>query len=295
MTEPPSGVLARFAIGPQLKEYRLQAGLTLKDVEQQTDISASKLSRIERGTGSIRGNDTELLLKLYGVVDEGTVRDLKELAKATKLPSSFRSYADVISPNFRRYIDLEEQAAAFSWYEVANVPGLLQTPDFARAIMATAPLAGFALDDDKLERRLEVRHKRQEILTREAPPTLDVVLNKAVLELEYGEPQALAGQLEHFLNMTDLPNVDIRVMPTSRVHAGLATGPFIILDFPEEANRQLPSSVYIDGHLGFGLTDRNEEVELFRTAWDNMWEAAPSARESADIIGRQLKELRRSR
>ncbi|MFD7161605.1 helix-turn-helix domain-containing protein [Kribbella sp. NPDC059898] len=295
MTEPPSGALARFAIGPQLKEYRLQASLTLKDVEEETEISASKLSRIERGASSIRLSDLGDLCKLYGITDEGTVLDLQGLAKATKLPSSFRSYADVVSPNFRRYIDLEEQAATFSWYEVANVPGLLQTPDFARAIMATASRAGFELDDDKLERRLQVRRKRQKILDRDAPPALNVVLNKAVLDLEYGAPHALAGQLEYFLDTMERPNVDIRVMPPDRVHAGLATGPFIILDFPEEATTQLPASVYIDGHLGFNLTDRKEEVDLFRTAWDDMWHAAPSTQESADIIGGCLRELRRRR
>ncbi|MGW6196983.1 helix-turn-helix domain-containing protein [Kribbella sp. NPDC055110] len=293
MTEPPSGALARFAIGPQLKEYRSRAGLTMKDVEARTEISASKLSRIERGIGTTRIHDVDDLCKLYGITDEAAVRELKELAKATKIPNTFRSYADVVSGNFRRYVELEEQAALFSWYENVNVPGLLQTPDFARTVMANQRRTGFALDDGKLERRLEVRLKRQEILNRAAPPALNVVLNEVVLVYDYGKPQRLAGQLEHFLEMTERPNIDIRVMPPGRAHAGLATGSFIIIDFPGEGTVQLPSSVYIDGLLNFTLTDQKEEIALFRTSWDDIRSAALSPGESVAVIGRHLKELQR--
>jgi transcriptional regulator with XRE-family HTH domain len=292
MTEPPSGALARFAIGPQLKEHRSRAGLTMKDVEARTEISASKLSRIERGIGTTRIHDVDDLCKLYGITDEATVRELKELARATKIPNTFRSYADVVSGNFRRYIELEQQATGISWYEVVYIPGLLQTRDYARTFITTMRRTGFAMDDDKLERRVEVRMKRQDILASGAPPRLDIVLSAAALEFAYVGPQIMAGQLEYLLESAERPNIEIRVMPTDRAHAGIATGHFLILDFPREGDVQLPSNVYIDGHLKFDLTEQKEDVDVFRTSWEDIWTTALDARESADVIARRVKELR---
>lgn len=294
MKEPTKGSLARFALGPRLRELRLATGLTLTQVESAVaEISHAKLSRIERGAVTVRTVDVDQLGRLYGA-DEDTLRELKELARATKAPNLWQSYADVVSPNFSRYIELEQLANAFCWYEVFHVPGLLQTPDFMRVVMANQRRTGFDLSDDKLERRLEVRLMRQEILNRADPPAVSVVLDDGVLSKAYGEPRILAGQLEHFLELGERPNVDIRVMPTGPAHAGLSTGPFIVLDFPEDAAISLDSSVYVDGLVNFTLTDEKEHVELFKTAWADMSNVVLSPRDSADVITRQAKDLRRT-
>jgi transcriptional regulator with XRE-family HTH domain len=284
----------RRQLGRHLRELRDHAKLSIREAAKRLELSPAKLSRLENGETSVRSLDVEQACKIYGVTDDELVRSLMNLAIETKAKSWLQSYADVVSENFAMYIGLEAEAASLAWYETDFIPGLLQTREYARSLMATERLTGKQLDPGQLERRLEVRLTRQRILTRESdPPVLTVVLSEAALRRMIGGAEAMAGQLAHLLEMTRLANVEIRVMPLDREHAGLTTGQFVLLNFPPHESSLLtePLSVYVDGYLGFFLTNHAEEVELYQTAWTNLWDTALSARQSTDFIKQRLKEL----
>jgi transcriptional regulator with XRE-family HTH domain len=295
MTESAIGsTVARRQLGRHLLALREGARISLREAGRRLEMSAAKVSRVENGEVSVRSLDVEQACKIYGVTDPELIRSLMDLAKETKGRSWWQSYADVISETFAVYVDLEAAASELAWYETEFVPGLLQTREYARSLMATERFTGKQLDTGLLERRLEVRLTRQRILIRKsAPPVLTVVLGEAALRRGIGGAETMAGQLAHLLEMTKLANVEIRVMTLDREHAGLTTGQFVMLEFPRNGRLIEPPGVYVDGYLGFLYLDKPDEVELYQRAWTNVWDTALSARQSIDFIKQRLNELPR--
>ncbi|MEV0287914.1 helix-turn-helix transcriptional regulator [Kribbella sp. NPDC050820] len=294
-TQPTIGAtVSRIQLGRHLQELRERAKLSLRKVAEELEVSAAKWSRVENGETSVRSLDVAHACRIFGVADDELVHSLMDLAKQTKAKSWLDSYADVVSEHFAMYIELEAAASQLTWYETDLVPGLLQTREYASGIMAIERFTGTELDAADLERRLQVRLTRQKILTRESgAPVLRVVLGEAALHRRIGGPTTMAGQLAHLLKTARLGNVEIRLMPLEREHAGLTTGPFIVLDFPPRGNGRLiePSTVYIDGYAGFLYLQEPEQVELYQAVWTNVWDTALTARQSIDCIKQRLKEL----
>jgi transcriptional regulator with XRE-family HTH domain len=295
-TDSATESVARHLVGRHLRTRRERAGLSLREASRRIGAAQSQVSRVENGEAPVRVEDIELACRVYGVTDLDEIRALMDLARETRQSRAknwLSSYADVVSDNFALFIGLEASASALSWYEIDYIPGLLQTRDYAHHLMQAARLTGNEVDPRQLERRLEIRMNRQLILDRESgAPELKVVLSEAVLLRGIGGAQTMAGQLEHLLDMAKRPGIGIRVMPLEREHAGLATGPFCLLDFPPRGPLIEPSIVYVDGHLGFFWSDKAADVELHRTAGRNLWEAALSEQESADFIAQRTQALR---
>jgi transcriptional regulator with XRE-family HTH domain len=287
---------SRTVIGTRLRGHRERCGMPLRRLADELQVSAAKWSRVENGEISVRSLDVERACQVFGDVDEIEIKALMELAKQTKSKSWVASYDDVVSANFRRYISLEEAAEAMHWYETDYMPSLLQTDDYARAIIATERFTGRELAPESLERRLEVRMNRQRILDREQRPLeLEVVLSEAALLRVIGSAATMAGQLEHLLDASGRRNIAVRVVPLDREHGGLTvSGQFILLDFPPLAAGRLvePSNVYVDGYLGFHLTAQADDVDVYRAAWASLWETAYDEQESTDFIERRLRRLR---
>lgn len=285
----------RSVIGRRMREMREHRRIPLRQIAEDLEISAAKWSRVENGEISVRSLDVERACRVFGGVDEIEIQALMDLAKQTKSRNWLSSYDDVVSPNFRRYIGIESAAEALHWYETDYVPSLLQTADYARDLMATERFTGRELSPESLERRLEVRMNRQQILTRDSgAPQLEVVIGEAALRRVIGSPETMAGQMRRLLEAPERDNVDVRVMPLDREHAGIAVGQFILLDFPPLANGRLiePSNVYVDGYLGFFLTAKADEVEVYRASWTSLWDTALDDQHSSDFIARRLAELR---
>jgi transcriptional regulator with XRE-family HTH domain len=296
-TETATGSAApRYLLGRHLRAFRECAGLSLREASRRLEMGQSQVSRVENGEAPVRASDIELACQVYGVTDPDQIRALMDLARDTRQPRAknwLSSYADVVSENFVLFVGLEAAASSLAWYETDYVAGLLQTRDYAYDLMRAERLTGKELDPDLLERRLEIRLNRQRILERESgAPELAVVLSEAALLRVIGGAQTMADQLSHLLEMAKRPGLEIRVMPLDREHAGLATGQFSLLDFPSRGPLNEPSGVYVDGYLGFFWADKPAEVDLYRTAWRNLWETALSERQSADFIKQRLKEMR---
>lgn len=300
-TEPATGsAVSRYLLGRHLTRFREGAGLSLREASRKLDMVQSQVSRVENGEAPVRGEDVELACKVYGITDTDLVRALMDLAKDTRQSRAknwLSSYADVVSDNFALYVGLEAAASALAWYEAEFVPGLLQTREYARSVMELERFTGKPLAADWLERRLEFRLRRQQILTRKSgAPELKVVVGEAALRRGIGGADTMAGQLTHLLEIAQRPNVEIRIMPLDREHGGLTTGQFILLDFPPRGHGRLiePSSVYVDGYLGFFLTDKTEEVELYRKVWSNVWDTALTPEQSIEAMKQRISELQAS-
>ena len=214
------------------------------------------------------------------------------LAKETKARGWWHAYGDVIPEGFDVYIGLEEAASQLAWYESELVPGLLQTEDYARTLIA-ADNPG--VDDEEISRRVHVRMARQPLIRRAtAPLHLQVALNEGILRRPVGGPRIMSGQLARLAEVSELPNVSLRVVPFSAgLHPGLMSGPFVILRFPlnGDGRESEPATVYVDGFTGALYLDKPGEVERYAQAFGGIWDACLDEAASRDLIHHAAEEL----
>ncbi|MFI6762021.1 helix-turn-helix domain-containing protein [Micromonospora sp. NPDC050417] len=240
MTASPT--VRRRRIARELRQLRERGGMTLDQAARQLDMSKSNLSRIENAQIGIKPRDVRAALALYQVTGEAA-EALIEIARGAQQRGWWQSYSDVLPDWFEFYVGLEAEAASLRTYEAESVPGLLQTEEYARAIyLLTAGDAG-------VDRKVDARLKRQEVLHRDPPVGLSVVLNEAVLLRPVGGAMVMGRQLAHMVNLSELLNVTIQVLPFSAGGHPAMTTPYVILGFAEAADA---SVVYLE-NLTMGL------------------------------------------
>jgi hypothetical protein len=251
----------RRQLGRHLRDARGRARLTVRAAADALEWSEAKIWRIETGQTSMRSHDVEAMCRVYGAPDELT-EALKGLAKETKGRGWWHSYGDVIPDWLDLYIGLESEACEISSYEPELVPGLFQTADYVRTIIATyLP----ELHSEEIERRVALRMARQALVTRvTARPTLVAVLNEAVLHRPVGGPRIMRAQLARLLELSELSNVSVQVTPFAiGIHRGVISSRFTILRFPVTGAGRVsePPVVYIEGITGALYLDKPHEVE----------------------------------
>lgn len=292
MTEGTTGsTVPRRQLGRYLRDLRNHARLTVKAAATRLEWSEAKIWRIETGQTSLRSLDVEQMCRIYGAWADMT-EALMALAKETKARGWWLSYGDVIPEGFDVYIGLEEAASRLCWYESELVPGLLQIEDYARALISTDnPGVG----DAEIERRVQLRIARQTLLTRvTAAPELNVVLNEAILRRPIGGESVMARQLNRLIEVGELPNVSIKVMPfDSGLHHGVMSGPFVMLEFPMNGNGSVsePPTIYVDGFTGALYLDKANEIERFGIAFKDIWGTSLNEVATKDLIARVAREL----
>ncbi|UFQ13892.1 MULTISPECIES: helix-turn-helix domain-containing protein [Streptomyces] len=273
----------RRRLGAELRALRGRAGLTSSQAAARVGWHQSKVSRIETGRSGVKATDVRLLLDAYEVRDPHLGELLVALAGADDTGASgrhhwWKAYRDLLPAAYRDFISLEAQASWLRTLETSVVPGLLQTPAYARAITRAA-VAG--LPDEQVDALVEVRLARQDVLRAEPPLRLSVVLDEAVLRRSVGGPQVFAQQLARLREVTRLPQVRLQVLPFScGEHVGLI-GPFVILSFPTIADLDL---VVLD-HLTSSLyLERKEDLQAYVEAFNSLQEQALSPEESEAFI-----------
>lgn len=292
MTEGTTGsTVPRRQLGRHLRELRNQARLTVKVAAEELEWSETKIWRIETGQTSLRSLDVQAMCTIYGAPKELT-EALMALAKETKAKGWWVSYGDVLPEAFDVYVGLEEAAKRLRSYEAELVPGLLQTRRYARILIAT----GYPdVEPAEIDRRVEVRLARQALLTRvTAPPTLEVVVNEAVLCRPVGSREIMAEQLRHLIEMGELPNVTLRVVPfRAGLHHGAMSGPFMLLTFPANSNGEHsePPTVFKDGFTGDLFLDKPHEIERYEKAFTEMWSTGLNNRNSLTYIEAAAREF----
>ncbi|MGW4438185.1 helix-turn-helix domain-containing protein [Streptomyces sp. NPDC004596] len=271
----------RRKLGAELRALRTGAGLTSGEAARLVGWHQSKVSRIETGASGVRPADVRLLLDAYEVDD----RQLRELLLALTGSDHaggrnrwWHAYRGVLPPTYRDFISLESQASGMRTLETTVVPGLLQTPEYARAVTRAA-VEG--VDEERLDALVEVRLARQDVLRSEPPLELTAVLDEAVLRREVGGPGVMARQLDRLMEAARLPQVRLQVLPFSAgAHVGL-TGPFVIFSFPSTSDLdvvvvdQLTSSLYLE---------RKEDLMAYTEAFDSLRFHALSPEDSLDYI-----------
>ncbi|MEG8274718.1 helix-turn-helix domain-containing protein [Streptomyces sp. AHA2] len=271
----------RRKLGAELRALRASAGLTSGEAARLVGWHQSKVSRIETGTSGVKPADVRLLLDAYGVADSQLRELLLVLAGSDDGGGRhhwWHAYRGVLPPTYRDFISLESQAAAMRTLETTVVPGLLQTPEYARAVTRAA--VG-NLPEDRLDTLVEVRLARQDVLRADPPLELSAVLDEAVLRREVGGPGVMARQLERLVEAARLPHVRLQVLPfAAGAHIGV-TGPFVILSFLSTSDLDV---VVLD-HLTSSLyLERKEDLRAYTEAFNSLLIHALSPEDSLDFI-----------
>ncbi|WP_431951253.1 helix-turn-helix domain-containing protein [Nocardia lijiangensis] len=251
----------RIALGGQLRKLRESCNITREAAGDAIRGSHAKISRLELGRTGFKERDIRDLLTLYGVTDLAEREQFLVLARQANEPGWWHRYSDLLPSWFSTYLGLEQAANKIRTYEAHLVPGLLQTPEYARAVLA------LGYDDADTDRRVAVRQRRQEILHRTDPPVVWAVIDEAALHRPVGGPQVHREQMEHLIALAGLPNVTLQVLPYSAGEHAAAGSSFSILRF---AQPELPDIVYLE-HLTSALyLDRRQDLALYLSVMDRL-------------------------
>ena len=283
----PAGgpTVLRMLLGAQLRRLRETAGVTRDDAGYHIRASGSKISRMELGRVSFKERDVTDLLEYYGIDDVAEKEKLVQLTREANATPWYQKFQDVVPDWFHVFVGLEEAAQLIRVYEVQFVPGLLQTEEYARAvILQGAP----ALDSDEVERRVALRLGRQKLLTRENPPRYWVVMDEAALRRPMGGRDVHVGQIERLIDLVGEPNITIQVMPFRYGGHAAEGGAFTIMRFPET---DLPDVVYMEYLTGAHYIDKPEEVERYAAVMERLSVAGTSPDRTREILSGMLKDL----
>ncbi|WP_040796311.1 helix-turn-helix domain-containing protein [Nocardia higoensis] len=251
----------RIALGGQLRKLRENCNITREAAGEAIRGSHAKISRLELGRTGFKERDIRDLLTLYGVTDTVEREAFLDLARRANEPGWWHRYSDLLPQWFGTYLGLEQAASKIRTYEAHLVPGLLQTPDYARAVLALGS------DNADTDRRVAVRRRRQEILRRTDPPIVWAVIDEAALHRPVGGSRVHLEQIEHLIEYSDLPNVTVQVLPYSAGEHAAAGSSFSILRFTES---ELPDVVYLE-HLTSALyLERPQDLALYRSVMDRL-------------------------
>ena len=283
--QPGSGpTVLRILLGSQLRMLREVKGITREEAGYAIRASGSKISRMELGRVSFKERDVTDLLKLYGV-DEDETATLVALAIQANSPGWWHKYGDVLPDWFQVYVGLEEAASLIRLYEVQFVPGLLQTADYARAVVR---LGQPAAAPEEIGRRISLRMGRQELLTKPGGPRLWAIVDEAALRRPIGGKEVMRAQLEQLILATEEPQVTLQVMPfRSGGHAAEA-GAYTIMRFPEP---DLPDVVYLEQLTSALYLDKRDDVEKYTEVMERLSVESESPERSVDILSGMLEEV----
>ncbi len=272
----------RLAI--ELIGRREAAGLSREEAAGRLEWSTSTIFRIETGRSRPQPRSVRDLLDLYGVT--GAERDgLIQLAREARQPGWWHSFRDVLPNPYEVYIGLETGAVSIRNFEPLLVPGLLQTADYARAMIRGGARE---LDRDEIERRVEVRMSRQQILLRDDRPRLWAVIDEAVIRRIVGGPATMAAQLRHLIEAAEQGKTTLQVVPfRAGAHAG-TSGPFVILELPEPAE---PDLVYVETLAGDIYLEDRADVDRYTLAFERLLAAALHPDDSIALVEAAAREL----
>lgn len=280
MTERRSPTIRRRRLGAELRRRREHAGITIETVAEQLECSASKVSRIETGHTSATPRDVRDMLRIYDVVGPES-DELVQIAREARQKGWWHPYSTVLTG---AYVGMEAAAGSVRAYEQQVVPGLLQTEEYARAMIRAARPDFTAAQVDQ---RVRVRLERQSLLNQDDPIDFWVVLDEAVVSRPVGGEPVMRDQLKRLAATAELPNVTLQVLPFEvGAHAGM-DGTFTILSFPEAGD---PDVVYAENATGGLFLEKSEELQKYIYIFDHIRAAAMHPDASTAYIAELAEE-----
>ncbi|MDU0302865.1 helix-turn-helix transcriptional regulator [Streptomyces sp. PAL114] len=282
----PAPTLLKMLVGVQLAGFREDAGLSQDQAARSVGFSGAKLSRIESGKGRRPPTETDVraLLDLYGTDDYEASVLLKLLQRAGE-PGWWQRYDKRLMPEwFDRLVGLQEAAATIRTFEIQYVPGLLQTAAYTRAVvergLPNAPAS-------EVQRRVELRMRRAELLMRQDAPQLWAVIDESVLLRFLGDRAVMREQLEHLAVMADRSNVTVQIVPLNVTNASAPAIPVTYLRF---GGLDLPDVVYLEHIRSANFLEDRDETEEYRIVLDRLADEALKPRESVELLRRTIRE-----
>ncbi|MFI6230546.1 helix-turn-helix domain-containing protein [Micromonospora echinospora] len=286
---PTTGpTVLRMLLGGQLRRLREASGVTREGAGWEIRASESKISRMELGRVGFKERDVADLLTLYGVAEPGEREALLKLARDANNPGWWHRYGDVLPGWFQSYLGLEAAAALIRSYEVQFVPGLLQTREYARAVVMLGHGAAGAAE---IDRRVGLRMQRQRLLDRPDAPHLWAVVDEAVLRRPIGGPEVMRGQIAALVEATKAPNIRLQIVPFDAGGHAAAGGAFTILRFGDQ---DLPDIVYIEQLTSALYLDKRDDVDHYAAAMERLCVEAEPPERTPDILARILDDLHRA-
>ena len=282
----PAPTLLKMLVGVQLAGFREDAGLSQDQAARSVGFSGAKLSRIESGKGRRPPTETDVraLLELYGTDDYEASVLLKLLRRAGE-PGWWQRYDKRLMPEwFDRLVGLQEAAATIRTFEIQYVPGLLQTADYTRAVVGrglpNAPAS-------EVQRRVELRMRRAQLLLREDAPRLWAVIDESVLLRVLGDRTVMRDQLDHLARMAERTNVTLQIVPLNVTNASAPAIPVTYLRF---GGLDLPDVVYLEHIRSANFLEDRDETEEYRIVLDRLADEALTPRESVEMLRRTIDE-----
>lgn len=263
MEDSASPLVLRRRLRTELRAARLKRDLTQDQVARAMDWSLSKMNRIEKAKTGISTNDLKALLPFYGITDSSQTEELLDLARAARQPGWWRHYSDVAPPVLLELIDYESAASGVRQFETTFVPGILQTEEYASAVLQV--FYDEESVSEKVAALVDLRTRRRGLLTSQNAPNFVFVLDESVIVRLVGSQSATSQQLEHLVNMAKLPNVTIQIVPfRAGLHPGMK-GPFEVVEFDDTPDENI---VFVEEQNGNFISDEPKEtgsyIEAFR-------------------------------
>ncbi|GAA4914547.1 helix-turn-helix protein [Stackebrandtia albiflava] len=281
MSQSQGPTVRRRIVASELRRLRLIAAMKQQDVAAAVDIDPSALSRYEQAKSSMTVHVAARLFDLYGVED--AQRDaLLDLVKGSRRRGWLKGYTGVVPEWFEGLVALERDASAIHEFAIHVLPGLVQTEEYARAVLRAGARA------DRVEEHLALRLKRTELLNDETAPEYWVIICESAMRCLVGGTETLRGQLEHLLVLSQRPNVTIQVLPSSYGAHRSMTNPFSILRFALAPHYRVAYLDYLTGSL---YMDDPGEVEQYDGAFKHLIKASLSETESRTLIKTIAKEV----
>jgi transcriptional regulator with XRE-family HTH domain len=275
-----SPTIRRRRLGAELRRHREAAGITIDVVADRLGCSASKVSRIETGHTVAALRDVHDILDIYGV-GESVKAELVQIAREAQQKGWWHPYSTVLSG---AYVGLEAAARSIRTYEQQVVPGLLQSEEYAIAMIRAARLGD---TDTEIEQRVHVRIARQSLLTQDDPIDLRVVLDEAVLSRPVGGDEVMRDQLMRLIEAARRPNVTIQILPfAAGPHAGM-DGTFAILEFEEDEDADV---VFAENATGGLFLEKAEELRKYHSVFETIRATALDPEESIEMIEMLVEE-----
>jgi transcriptional regulator with XRE-family HTH domain len=263
---PPGGgpTIQRILLGTQLRRLREAREITREQAGYEIRASESKISRIELGRVALKERDVADLLTLYQVTDEAERAPLLALANAANMPGWWHRYSDLLADWFQPYLGLEAAASIIRTYQVQFVPGLLQTPGYAQAVITAGDPDASAAE---IDRRVAMRMARQEMLTHSSSPRLWAVIDEAALHRPIGGTDIMRDQLQALIEKVRLDHIIVQVMPFRFGAHAAEAGAFSVLRFPEP---DLPDVVYLEHLTSAIYLDKRRDVDRHVQAMERL-------------------------
>jgi transcriptional regulator with XRE-family HTH domain len=271
-------------VGTELRRLREAAGVTTAQAAELLSCSPAKISRMENGIVSVRVVDLRLLLDRYGDQDQEHRAYLERLARESNKRGWWQDYGDTIPPYYADFIGLETDASYIKTWEPTIVPGLLQTTEYARAVMLANPAM---ISPTELENFISIRQERQARLEQGTDVRLDAVIWEAALITTMSSGEVQRGQLARLLELMDQPNISVQVLPLEAGDKANMSGSFVMFSFGSERS---VSTVFVETLTSSQYLERDEELRSYTLVFDALRSAALSPAASATRIRHQMEQ-----